>query len=304
MWADSITPNYEMTGRRRSYEELDLVVDVLGKVDINEIAREVGITVFDGDAYMVDYPKTLKGLSSGRVAVRLTSYYSILACHPGISRTLEQEIDEVLNKAADQGYAVPRSLSELREHVYAYTDDSNVLHRPAPAGVSVVLTAREDGDLFTLISRRSNRVALNPGVWTTAVDEGLNNPRPGVSRKLAWEGLNDEVGFTLEERRSGSLRACGFFLPERSPDESLAVSPARSGANEIWELELQQRDRLEEVASRLRSNINSDSGIFEVDQVEVMSCDSMRQFFSDGSTTPSEVLSAWHGAQSQGRPEP
>ncbi len=304
MWADSIIPKYQLSGLRRPNEELDQVVEVLKKVDINEIAREEGITVFDGDAYMVDYPRTREGISSGRVAVQRTRYYSILACHPGISATLEQVIDEALDEAADQDYPVPRSLAELREHVYAYTDHSNVLHRPAPAGISVVLTAREDGDLSTLISRRSDRVALNPGVWTTAVDEGLNSLADGSSGTLVGEALDDEVGLTLEERRSASLRACGFFLPDSDPNESLGVSPARSGANEIWELELQQRDRLEEVASRLRSNISSESGTFEVDAVEVMRCDLMRQFFSDGSRTPSEVLCAWHEAQSQGRAEP
>lgn len=274
----------EVTGfraiERPSPRELALPVSLLSEV----AASLDDIELRNGPTYILDYNKYLAGGQSACLPVIKTSYFPMLLCHPGMHAGIVKALEPVLEQRCGQ------NLVELREQIEIY-HHTNPLRRPAPLGVTVACTATDPfGNKWCLNHQRSDSVAVNPGVWTTAVDEGVH--REGDFESLARSALREEVDVDQFSSQDFRLRYVGLMVPDESPISVGRQSSAQSGANVIFEAMFSSVDDL-------RVLTKDD---FEVTESSVVKVDDVPELMKD--QTVSEGLAGWLSIERSDRAEP
>lgn len=259
------------------------------------------VTLFDGPSYVLDYKAGVLSADDGIVTIpaQKTSYFHVLISHPGINPILRSYVDDVLDQMEDLDQ-IHTSLASLLEYINVNTDAANPLRRPAPLGLSLMILANDPfGEIHALLTQRSRRVALNPEVWTTSVDEGIRAIGAGDISQTLHDGLADELGIkSKDDVFAGAQETVGFFLPDPAPVSVLGNSAARSGANEVAEVYVNDLSILLEIEQELVKG-DREAGV-EFAGAKVVPLSHFPEFFGNGET-PSEVLAAWYLATAEGR---
>lgn len=176
-----------------------------------------------------------------RILALTTTYFKMLIMHEGTHHAIKEHVNGRLNAKAD---LTERSLESVHEAVAQMELSNNPLSRPAPIGLSVNITYQQ-GNIFKLLAvKRANTLAINPDIWTTAVDEGMHIQ----DRKIILSrALQEEAGFTKRESVAAleTLTCIGFHAPDEN------TSGPRAGGNILYELSLGSIDELESICSRI-----------------------------------------------------
>lgn len=151
-------------------------------------------------------------------------YLDILLPHPETHSSIESILDPFVEQSAstivnrDGRTGMPRNLEELSARICKEVGTS-VVRRPVPFGVSALLVAREGDTLFGLVTKRTDQVAVNPGVITTAIDGGLSagkDPFAQVCSEAADE-LRGAVDMSELMSRDGAVTLAGLLIPGDDP---------------------------------------------------------------------------------------
>jgi hypothetical protein len=220
-------------------------------------ARNHRIHFYDGPVYLVDWAGTQEGLKAEplTIPVRRSTYFQAMLAHEGLHPAIARWCDDRLSKLHEP---IVSNLNELRNHITQFQERTNPLRRPAPLGLSVSILGTLRGETALLVSQRSDHVAINPGVYTTSIDEGVHT----VSNSFPWSILipafTDELGTNgLTQTYIKSELAChGFHYP--SPD----AEGVKAGANIIYSLRLPPDQDLEELARSATNTSESEVTTF------------------------------------------
>ena len=181
------------------------------------------------------------------ILARTTTYFEMLIMHEGAHPAIKEHVNGRLHANDD---LTEQSLDSVYNAVAQMELPNNPLSRPAPVGLSVNFTFKE-GKIFKLLAvKRASDLAINPGVWTTAVDEGMHILD---NKTILLRALQEEAGLSKIESESAlnQLTCVGFHAPDRN-----TIGP-RAGGNILYELSLGSIDELESICSRINGP-NSD----------------------------------------------
>jgi hypothetical protein len=160
------------------------------------------LTIFDGDRLVISAPPELvadpavHGRSILRLRFMRTSYFAGALCRPLPTPEFDRHVRSSWPASAP-------TISEIRELI-SRPDSFHPLMDPG-TGVSICpVVADESGDLCTMLRRRASSVAVNPGMWSTAIDEGFSPADISADGRLdpwaaARRGAREELGIELPD---------------------------------------------------------------------------------------------------------
>lgn len=177
---------------------------------------------------------------SGPRSAAVASYLTMLLFHDALHEEVEAALDHHIRRVArsfahhtdpraellqDEGIAAVRQSPRL-----LLRDDINQIR---PLGVSGGLVAELNGACYALVSARSARVAVNPGVVSFAAEGGVDAPSDStldVDHRLLTAEWQDELQGLAALLADAVWVADGWFLPL----EVGTLPSGRSGPNLVW----------------------------------------------------------------------
>lgn len=206
-------------------------------------------------------------------------YVDVLLPHPGIHPVVSELLDPFVRGAASLlaertgRSGVPADLEQVRAGL-AHSWAESHAGRPVACGVSALITAENNGELFGLITRRSEFVAINPSVLTTPIDGGLTTRKEAW--KQVWDEANDElrgasqISDLLEDQKTDAL--VGILVPGTVPlSFSSDVEIKQAGLNALYHLRANSFEHLE--AIRVHAEVGMKDGGFVEGTPEIVALD-------------------------------
>jgi len=193
------------------------------------------------------------------IPVRNIDYFTAILCHEGLHPMIAEHADERLHalQPGDVG-----SLNAFRSAIQTFEESANPLRRPAALGLSMTLFTRDGGSPSALVALRSNEVAMNPGTWSTPVDEGVHDVA-GFPDAILRPALDDELRAPKEmhDKLLRNKTCLGFHVPD--PD----TAGVKAGGNVLYVVEVDSVAELDEIAG-LMAEASECAGakVVEVDQ--------------------------------------
>jgi hypothetical protein len=191
------------------------------------------IEFFAGQAYVLAVEEYDED-RPGEIAYRRSNYFQVVSLHPGLNPDILDTADWLMQQ---RSFGFP-SVKAIRQHILRNYGRNNPYRRPMPLGVSLGIRAGLGDDAQILCSLRSQRVALNPGVWTTAVDEGVSSIEKFPLGYL-YEGLSSEISHStlkpdLQDLFS-SPALVGLCVPLPPGSPAANAQGVVSGVNALYE---------------------------------------------------------------------
>lgn len=248
---------------RGQYPQLQ---EVIGALDFESLQQNTEIKFDNGTLHLIDWSAMSSALDGhGRlvVPVRSLDYYSSMLGHEGLHPRIQEFVNNQLE--GDPNLLV-NDLADLRRDIALFEGSRNPLSRPAPLGVSInIMQTNRDDEIQMLVTKRSECVAVNPGIYTTAVDEGVHALDDQFPWSIIFRGVIGEIGPNLisEGYIRQSLRCVGFHYPEKD------TVGAKAGGNMLFFLDLDHTFDLEELANAAAMTDEAEQS-FVLSPIEVM----------------------------------
>lgn len=170
----------------------------------------------DQDAMDSDSEIVVKSWKAKYLDILLPHPEAHSAIGPILDPFVEQSATTIVNRDGRTG--MPRSFEALSERLCKEVGTA-VVRRPVPFGVSALLIARDGDRVYGLVTKRTDQVAVNPGVITTAIDGGLSAGKDPVAQVCseAADELRGAIDMGELMARDGAVVLAGLLVPGDQP---------------------------------------------------------------------------------------